>query len=238
MKHAGSTQEEPQSINVVERALKLFDAFEMREPLLSLSELSRRSSLPKTSTLRLARTLAKAGFLVQDANGGWRLGPSSARLGARYQMALDSSQSVEPILCQLSKNTKETASFFVWEGDARHCIARVHGENETHHKLGLGEPIPLTRGAAGHVILAYTGQHGEPYDTIRKQGYCITVDECLSPFSSIAAPIFGHRWSVLGSISIAGPIERFTEEKIKMDTELVLAAARHLSSKLSLSRNI
>src|SRR3954471_4075895 len=53
----------------VTRALGLLGAFTIAEPHLSLTELSCRVGLPKTSTLRLARSLASCEYLVQLENG-------------------------------------------------------------------------------------------------------------------------------------------------------------------------
>ena len=43
----------------------------------------------KTTVLRLARTPAWSGYMVQREDGEWRLGPSRAGLGARYQAGFD-----------------------------------------------------------------------------------------------------------------------------------------------------
>ena len=82
----------------VTRALQLLDAFGLGESRLSLAELSRRCSLHKTTVLRLARTLAQAGYMVQREDGDWRLGPSAGWLGARYQSGFDVQNVLEPAL--------------------------------------------------------------------------------------------------------------------------------------------
>ncbi|WP_413541747.1 helix-turn-helix domain-containing protein, partial [Acinetobacter baumannii] len=60
----------------VTRALQVLEAFALGESSLPLAELSRRCALHKTTVLRLARTLAQSGFMVQREDGDWRLGPA------------------------------------------------------------------------------------------------------------------------------------------------------------------
>ena len=61
-------------VTAVTRALMLMEAFHVGEPSLALAELSRRTGMHKTTVLRLARTLALSGYMVQREDGAWRLG--------------------------------------------------------------------------------------------------------------------------------------------------------------------
>ena len=117
----------------VTRALQILEAFRIEERQLSLAELARRTGLHNTTVLRLARTLAGAGYMVQNEDGQWRLGPAAGWLGARYQAGFDIHNVVEPTLRALSIATKESASFYVREGDERACIARVEGPQSVRH---------------------------------------------------------------------------------------------------------
>ena len=101
------------------RALHLLEAFELGESHLSLSELSRRCALHKTTVLRLARTLALSGYMVQRDDGEWRLGPASGWLGARYQAGFDVQNELEPALRELTQQSGESAAFYVREGNVR-----------------------------------------------------------------------------------------------------------------------
>src|SRR5665647_3299934 len=66
-----------ENVSAVTRALALLDAFEVNEQTVSLSELSRRLSMGKSTVLRTARTLARSGYLAQTDDGRWRLGPAA-----------------------------------------------------------------------------------------------------------------------------------------------------------------
>jgi DNA-binding IclR family transcriptional regulator len=101
------------------------------------------------TALRLARTLALSQYMVQTEDGQWRLGPAAGWLGARYQAGFDVNNVVEPALHELVKETGESASFYVREGDIRSCVARVEGPQSVRHNVRIGERLPLVLGAPG-----------------------------------------------------------------------------------------
>jgi DNA-binding IclR family transcriptional regulator len=219
------------------RALSLMEAFEVGEATLSLAEMSRRAGMHKTTALRLARTLALSQYMVQTDDGQWRLGPAAGWLGARYQAGFDVNNVVEPALHQLVKDTGESASFYVREGDIRSCVARVEGPKSVRHNVRIGERLPLNKGAPGRVILAFSGTPGEPYEGIRERGYHISLGEREAEVASVAAPVFALNWRLLGSMCISGPSARLTQSKLETHAKAVIRAANQLSCALAGSRS-
>jgi DNA-binding IclR family transcriptional regulator len=225
-------------VTAVTRALSLMEAFEIGESALSLAELSRRAGMHKTTALRLARTLALSNYMVQTDDAQWRLGPAAGWLGARYQAGFDVNNVVEPTLHQLVKETGESASFYVREGDIRSCVARVEGPQSVRHNVRIGERLPLNKGAPGRVILAFSGAKGEPYESIRERGFHISTGEREAEVSSVAAPVFSVNWRLLGSVCISGPSSRLTKAKLEKHAKVVIRAANELSYALAGSRTV
>lgn len=217
----------------VTRALQVMESFRIGERHLSLAELSRRTGLHNSTVLRLARTLARSGYMVQREEGEWRLGPAAGWLGARYQAGFDINNVVEPTLRALSQQTQESASFYVREGEERACISRVEGPQSVRHHVRIGMRLPLTLGAPGRVILAFSGEQGEPYEAIRRRGFHISVGERDPEVSSVAAPVFGLNWRLLGSMCISGPAARLSLAKLKGHARTVMNAANRLSYALA-----
>lgn len=221
----------------VTRALQIMEAFRIGERHLSLAELSRRSGLHNSTVLRLARTLAQAGYMVQREEGQWRLGPAAGWLGARYQAGFDIHNVVEPTLRELSQATQESASFYVREGDERACIARVEGPQSVRHHVRIGMRLPLNLGAPGRVILAFSGEAGAVYEAIRRKGYHVSAGEREVQVSSVAAPVFGLNWRLLGSMCISGPTLRLTPKQLEAHAQTVMDAANRLSYALAGARS-
>ncbi len=219
-------------ISVV-RALSLLDAFANGERDVTLGELARRTALHKTTVLRLARTMAARGYLVQTPAGGWRLGPAAGWLGARYQASFDRAALLEPFLRELSIATGESAAFYVREGDRRICIARVDGNQSIRYHARMGEAIVLNRGAPGRVLLAFSGEPGEAYQAIRRAGHCITAGERDPEVASVACPVFGINQALAGAICITGPVARFSMAKYGKFAKLLKAAAGKLAFEMN-----
>jgi len=224
----------PDAVTAVVRALQLLDAFGIEDSQLSLAELARRTALPKTTTFRLAHTLAQAGYLVQLENACWRLGPATAWLSARYHVAFDLHDVLEPILRDLARVTGKTSSFFAHDGNSRVRLIRVRGHDDFASSSRVGQPLPLTKGSAGKVILAFEGQAGAVFEQIRRQGYWCTLAEMHPGAASVAAPVFGGSWKVIGALCVAGPADQLSLADLESYAPAVMQAARKASSALAM----
>src|SRR3546814_16905521 len=60
--------------------------------------------------------------------------------------------------------------------------------------------LPLDLGGPGRVILAFSGEAGEPYESIRRAGYMISFGERDPEVSSISAPVYIVNWKLLGAL--------------------------------------
>lgn len=216
-------------VTAVKRALQLLESFTVEDTYLTLAELTRRNDLPKTTILRLARTLADLRYVVQREDGAWRLGPAAGWLGARYQAAFDVNNAIEPVLRELSVQTGESATFYVREGDMRTCLVRIEGPQAIRHHIRVGEGLPLDKGSPGRVILAFSGEPGAVYEKIRRTGYYISVGEREPEVASVSAPVFGMNWRLLGSVGISGPASRLPRRKLTAHAKRIVQAANQLS---------
>lgn len=225
-----ASHSESDGVVAVSRAIRLLEAFRVEDAFVTLSELSRRASLHKTTTLRIARTLAQHNYLVQRVeDGAWRLGPAAGWLGTRYQASYDVNNAIEPVLRDLTLKTKESASFFVREGNIRTCLVRVEGPQAIRHHIRIGEALPLEKGSPGRVILAFSGAPGADFEEIRRAGYYISIGERDTEIASVAAPVFGTNWRLLGALSISGPAGRLSRDKLVEIARLVTRQASQLS---------
>lgn len=219
-----------EGVIAVDRALAILDAFHDADRSLALVELSRRTALDKATILRLAKSLAKGGHLVRNTDATWRLGPKLAQLGARYQATFQIRDSIEPALVRLGKETGETITFYVREQDRRICLFRVDSPQSIRHHARIGDILPLDHGAPGHVLLAFGGEKGEAYDEIRRRLHCVSLGDRDPQVGCVSCPVFQADRSVLGVVSVVGPIGRFGPDEMRRHLTLVFAAAAQLSS--------
>ena len=174
--------------------------------------------------------------MVQCDDGNWRLGRAAGWLGACYQATFDVHDVVEPVRRELTVHTGESASFYVREGNQRTCLARVDGPRTIRHHVRVGIGLPLALGAPGRVILAFSGEPGEPYESIRQRGCHLSLGEREPEVSSVSAPVFGMQWRLHGSVCISGPTSRLPDDRLRQLAQTVIQAGNQLSYALAGTR--
>lgn len=130
---------------------------------------------------------------------------------------------------ELSRRTNESASFYIREENSRICVARVDGPQSIRHHVRIGEILPVERGSAGRVLLAFSGEPGILYERVRKLGHHTAAGERDPQVASVACPVFGVNHALLGAITVSGPIPRFTTAASNRHLQFLKKAASELS---------
>ena len=190
-------------VAAVERALSILDA--LTDEKITLAELASRTKLYKSTVLRLLKSLEKFGYILRGADGTYRLGSKVLHLGALYQRHFRTSEIVPPVLERLAAELHEGASFYVCEDDKRVCLHRAETTRAVRDSVHVGDRLPLTVGAGGHVLRAFSGVRGERFDAIRQQMYAASYGERDSETAAVAVPILGPGNALVGALSISGP---------------------------------
>jgi DNA-binding IclR family transcriptional regulator len=94
-----------------------------------------------------------------------------------------------------------------------------------------GERVELDKGAAGKVLLAFSGEKGERYDIIRQSYYAVSLSERGSEAAAIACPVFGPKQTLICSISLGMPVFRFDRKIFKEFLPKVMEAAAAITKK-------
>lgn len=202
-------------VAAVDRALSILDA--LTDEKITLAELSKRTGLYKSTVLRLAKSLEKFGYLLRTEDGCYRLGSKLLYLGSLYQRHFRTSEIVPPVLQKLVDELHEGASFYIVDGDHRVVLHRIDAVRTVRDAVHEGDRLPLTHGAAGHVLRAFGGARGERYDHIREQMFAASFGERDPETAAFACPVFQHGNRLVGAISVSGPryrIEALGEAKI------------------------
>ncbi|ADO44029.1 IclR family transcriptional regulator [Ketogulonicigenium vulgare] len=218
------------AVIAVERAIALLDVFQEGDTTLSLAELARRTGLDKSTVLRISRTMATGGLMVQGSDSTWRLGPKLAHYGARYTASFIPEKHIAPELAILSAATGESAAIYIREGDKRVCLLRHDSTQAIRHSARIGDAMPINKGAAGWVMMAFDGEAGEPCATIRARGYHVTRGERDPEVASLAVPVWTIGGKLFGSVVLTGPLSRFDDEKINEFLPHLLEGARRISA--------
>jgi DNA-binding IclR family transcriptional regulator len=213
-------------VAAVDRALAILAAFTPSDPTLSLAELSARTGIYKSTILRLAQSLIRGRLLMRLEDGQFKIGSEAMRLNALYQEGDSLNDLLLPRMRQLARSTDESIVFYEREGDVRICRLRIESDQPIRHHIREGEVVPLKYGSPGRVILAFSGEEGEPYATIRREYHYVSLGERVPDTAAVAAPIFGQRQKLVGALCVSGPSSRIDAAVAARITPPLLEVAR------------
>lgn len=197
-------------ISVLGKADLLLAAYVSGPNTMGLTELSRRSGVPKASAHRLAVELVALGLLARTPAGyqlGWRIfelgqlvpGPASLRTVAR------------PALMDLRAATRGVVHLAVPQGSDCVYLERLAGRQETSMVAGVGSRVPKYATASGRLFLAYADEqtlsrldraalralHVHHYSElnasfaqIRDRRYSEENQQCVQGFKTTSVPVF------------------------------------------------
>ena len=237
------------------RAIDLLLTFETHSQL-SVEEMAKIVSLPRSSVYRFVRVLRERGLLsLEPATKNYRLGP------AFYQLAKmsgpDPCQLACPQLEMLVAESGETSFLSLRSGWEARYAACVESSERIHFTAPLGRAVPLYAGASAKAILAYMeeeeremylrsvrlkrlctatiqdkGKLKQKLLQIRNRGYDLTQEELYRGAWGLAAPILDDDGVVVASIAITGVKFRMPGRKLPRFISLVRQAAQEISDKL------
>lgn len=219
------TAEAEGNVRAVDRALAILLAFGEEEGSLPLVEIARRTGLHLTTALRLLGTLESQGFVQRLPAGGYSLGPTLLVLGERFRRGLRLEDLVLPALDRLRSESRESAAFFVREGDRRRCLFRLDSPQPVRTHARVGEVAPLGIGAHGRALVAL---ETEPRPALP----IVSRGERLAEVAAIAAPVLNATGRVAGSIGITMPLYRFDAAAESLCLPLVMREAAALTRAL------
>lgn len=241
---------------VASRVGSILALFVAKQGSIGVSEASRELGLSKAVVHRILQSLVTQGLVAADTdNRRYRLGPLALALGARAYAESDLRRAALPTLHLLAKETNETATVSYRVGLSRVYLDQAISDREMRMSVELGRPYPLYGGSSGKAILAFCDEElrnavldqlmpltpttitdraslEQELAEIRRRRVAVSFGERQLGAASVAAPVFGANDLVIGSISVCGPVGRFTEDVIARLTTLVPQAADAISERL------
>ena len=223
------SQRDHQGIRAVKRAIAVLRAFSSSDPELSVTDLSRKLDLHKSTVHRLLATLEQERFVLRDSvTGRYRLGLPLLELGSLVIASMDLRQIARPFLEELHSVCGETIHLGILdEGEVVYIDkiestrrVRMHsqvGSRAPAHCTGLGKVLLAALPAAvldqviqRRGLRAYTSRTLTSPDAVRnhlamvrQKGYALDAGEHEELVVCAAAPVFDHTKHVVAALSIA-----------------------------------
>jgi IclR family transcriptional regulator, acetate operon repressor len=242
--------------SALERSLNVFETLANSPEGCSLSALATAANMPVSAAHRLLFELTRFGYVRQISDhGDYTLTIKMPALGLKFLSRSGVVDVVQPLLDRLALESGELVRLGVVDGDDLVFVAKSQGaKGGLRYDPDMGLSVPLSCSAAGYAWLstmteekalemvarqgfASPQDHGPnapttmkallPYiRSARKRGFSI-IEEVFSPgMSAMSAPVLNPAGIAIGVVTIAGPIFRLSEEKMRsLGPALVLVAA-------------
>ena len=230
-----SDKTEQRGVAAVDRALAILAALEQSTVPRNLSEIARATGLYKSTILRILESLLDAGYIMRVEESKYALGPMIMQLGLAYERSNPLRHIIMPVMERLVDQGTESPSFHIRQpADERLCLFRLDSRHSTLDRVQAGDRLPIRRGAAGKVLLAFSGDLPDDPSLrqIHDECFAISLGERDKFCAGIAVPVFSSGDSLMGALSLSGPKERFSPEDVARMKQPLLTAARELSEAL------
>ncbi|GIQ69188.1 IclR family transcriptional regulator [Xylanibacillus composti] len=233
------------TVRAVERALDILLCFTDANEL-TLTEIAMRVGLHKSTAYRLLASLEHKGFVIRDAESEkYRLGFRLWELSANLSQADDPAIVLLPEMERLRDIIGETISLYVRDGHERIRIQAVQSSQAIRRVAPVGVRLPLYVGASSKVLVAYAdavdreslfnsptwpqsidrNAYERQLLDIRASGFATSVEEREQGAAAVAAPILNRSGRLVAALSVSGPANRLTVDKMKEHAEVIKEAA-------------
>lgn len=246
------TDTDPETPKVLDKALRVLEAFGGQSPDWSEAALRRELGIPSTTLNRILRSLERSGYLLRYEDGRYRLGLAAIRLGNRASESLNLAAALGPQIRTVAQVTGELAFVAVpdFEAGLARYIAATDSSSRLRVTVEVGTSVPMSAGGTAKAILAFQPQEvidevlsrpvvrlaagtltdpdviREDLERIRERGWGFSWEETYDGAWAVAAPLLDEdRQVAFAAIGVAAPTARHTREFEESVRKTVLEAA-------------
>jgi len=251
---------ESSRVNSVKKALRILECFTTASPEMTLTQLSNRLDMPKSTLLNLLRTLEEAGYVYRTRQGqGYRLGYKIMELGYSMRSAFPIVQFALPLMEEMQLATGEFIYLTTHINGRVLYLECVYPRKRTVGYSITGKTLPMHCTGCGKAMLSlFSPEHLDAVisawglerktlntitdrdellrelEIIRTRGYALDLEEETPGVKCIAMPVRASDGSAAGAISISGPVYSLTDEKTAMYVKLLSDMTSILSTRADL----
>lgn len=223
--------------------------------VMGVAEIARALGESRSACSRFLATLRDLGYVAQDDTARYRLTLKAFSLGQQAAATLDIKALALPTMRKLVERFDETANLACLEADEVVVLEIIKGRAALKYDLPIGSRGPAHSTALGKAILAFSAKQdqeaffesvhltritpntlstrrelAEEFETVRRRGYALDCEEWMVGISCVAVPLLDYAGAPRYALSLSGPTQRMTPEKIDRILEVLPSAARKLSS--------
>lgn len=214
----------PAPVEAIDRALALLSALSEAGPEgTTLVSLGRELGMNKSTAYRALATMRARGYVSQEADGSYRLGPAAVGLGAQYFGPASLAQLLHPALLVVARDLDELVHLGILNGDRVVYVDKVEPEKAIRVWSQVGRNVPVATTSLGRAILAYRGIPDAQLDAFvepgtdagrlrqavadaRTRGYATEIEENEPGIACLGVPILSDGTAVAAlSVTMLAP---------------------------------
>jgi DNA-binding IclR family transcriptional regulator len=240
------------------RILDLLDLFLSAEGGLSLTEISRRLGMPKSTAHGFLQTMCARGYATCDrATKLYSVGLRLVALANAAPIMQTVQVHARPHLERLARDLEETALLHAYESNGIVAIDVVEAPRSLRYFVRLGHRWPFHSTSAGKLYLAQLDPGAvralleaegmerftkhtildidellAELEQVRRDGWAAQREEIIDDVSGFGAPVRSFDGRLVAALTVTGPSERITAVQDRI-VEALLTESRALSAELS-----
>jgi len=242
----------------LERGLRVIEAISDAGGSATVSEIARKTALPRSTTHHLLRSLIDFGYLVQEGQTRpYMLAPKISRLTGRNWTQAQLAEISIPFLDELSRRTGEGTSLAILREGVVTVVAKRDSEGPVRVVQQVGATRPIYCTAVGKTLSAWLPEREleatlgrivfkrftartittvaafrQQLARIRAAGFAFDNEEHIEGIRCLAAPVRDQSGEVCAALCIVGPKNRLSLRRLRELRKSLAALGSDLSVRL------
>lgn len=210
---------------VLDRAVRMLQAFDAQHPHLSVSALAERAALPRTTAYRLVAQMTDRGLLTRLPDGSYRPGRMLWELVTQCSATRDLATAALPFMEDVNQVVRHPTQLSILDAGEVLILERLPRPGRATPPARRGSRMPVHLTSMGMVMLAHaappeleeylrqhstaiTARHPElrrELDHLRRQGFASFASFIDPDTTGISVPVLGPGGRAIAALSVVVP---------------------------------
>ena len=246
-----------EKVKTLEKAIKVLDVIRDADGPLGVNEIARLSDLNLTTIFRTLQTLKGSGWVYQDKNDKYMVGPKIYYNTDRNNFYVALKEVAYYSMVRLSASTAQAMNLVVRENHRCFILQQSRTEKIVDYVPSIGTFLPIYASACGKVLLSelpevlvnsildlqdfrpltphtITSRSAivQELSLCRVHGYALDRHETQEQGFCIAVPVRDHAGEICAALSFSGLLDQVTEKDIETYHALLTRGAQEITDNL------
>jgi len=222
---AVSKAPKPYSAPALEKGFNIIELLADHPAGLTISEIAAKFGVGMSEVFRVIMVMERRAWLRKGPGDRYHVTSKVLALGFRATPAEELVIVAAPVMRQLAYTIGQSCHLVVRHEDRALVILRQENPGPTGFSVRPGTEISLAPTCSGHVLLAFSGETGDPeLDKVRQRGFETMKSARTLGVTDISFPVFGFDGHIAAALTV--PFLKLIDGSQTVDRD---AAREHLA---------